>query len=195
MTPAPERRAGNQSITIDVRGKDVHLLDGEAGGHRIQRVPSTERNGRIHTSTVTVAVMDGGAKSDVHASMRRTDSDFRVEWYNGTVKAGGQHHQKNANCCRLTHLPTGTVATAQTRSRNDSRRSAEAVMTERLDRLSRESGASETNGIRRAQVGSGQRADKRRTYRFQHDHVVDHVTGRRAGTADVMVGRFDLLWS
>jgi peptide chain release factor 1 len=144
---------------------------------------------------VTVAVIGDDAKGDVSAYLMRSSGDFRVEWFNGTVKAGGQHHQKNANCCRLTHLPTGIVKTAQTRSRDNSQRLAQAAMEVELDRMVAEGNGRAVNGVRRAQVGSGMRGDKRRTYRFQEDTVTDHASGRRARASDVMAGRFDLLWA
>lgn len=168
-------------------------LDREAGAVRVQRVPRTERNGRVHSSTVTVAVLKPGVEADLSAFGRRDDSDFRVEWYNGTVKAGGQHHQKNATCCRITHLPTGIVRTAQTRSRENSLRLAMEAIHADLDRQAAAIGHRAQNDTRRAQVGSGERADKRRTFRFRDDRAVDHVTGKTASCAKVMAGRFDLL--
>lgn len=95
----------------------------------------------------------------------------------------------------MTHLPTGIVKTAQTRSRNNSEKLARAALEADLDQLVSEGHGRAVNGLRRAQVGSGQRGDKRRTYRFQEDAVTDHASGIRARASDVMEGRFDLLWA
>ena len=93
-------------------------------------------------------------------------------------------------------MPTGIVRTAQTRSRVNSQQLAQAALNEELDRLAAQAHGSVVNGVRKAQVGNGARAGvKRRTWRFQEDAVIDHVTGRRARAADVMTGRFGLLWA
>ncbi|WP_425953336.1 peptide chain release factor-like protein [Ralstonia pseudosolanacearum] len=150
----------------------------------------------MHSSTVTVSILgENVAISALTPYQRRQQSDFKMEWFNGTTKAGGQHHQKNATCCRMTHLPTGIVRTSQTRSRVNSQQMALAALNEELDRLMASAEGMVVNGIRRAQVGTGERAGvKRRTWRFQEDAVIDHVNGCRARAADVMAGRFDLLW-
>lgn len=170
-------------------------LDKEAGAIRIQRIPATERRGRVHSSTVTVAVLDDTTAGNLSAYERRGDDDFRVEWFNGTIKAGGQHHQKNATCCRMTHIPTGLIRTAQTRSRENSLKAARQSLVADLSRLASELGHKASNAVRRDQVGTGQRSDKRRTFRFQEDRAIDHETGRSARCSKVMGGRMDLLWS
>ncbi len=120
-------------------------------------------------------------------------SDLRTEWYSGTG-AGGQHRNKHQTSCRLKHLPSGIVVTAQCRSRENSFQEALSELQKRvslsLDLASHE----QTATVRREQVGSGERADKMRTYRFQEDRVVDHRTGLSASLRSVMSGRFDLLW-
>lgn len=187
-------RTGHQSLTLKVQGKNLALFDNEKGAHRLQRVPPGERKGRVHTSTVTVAVLDPSVAADVSAYTRRSPEHFSLDWFNGTTKAGGQHHQKNATCCRLTHVPTGLVKTAQSRSRANSQQLAMAAITEELDRLMGGVQAAAINGIRRDQVGQGERAAlKKRTWRFQDDQVVDHVTGRRASARQVMAGKLGLL--
>lgn len=185
-------------LTITVEGNSLDRLDNEAGAHRLQRVPPTERQGRVHTSTVTVTVLGENAQSAEATApyMLRQPSDYKMEWFNGTTKAGGQHHQKCATCCRMTHAPTGIVRTAQTRSRVNSQQLAQAALNEELDRLAAKAHGSVVNGVRKAQVGNGERAGvKRRTWRFQEDAVIDHITGRRARAADVMTGRFEALWT
>lgn len=194
--PALNLKAGHQVLTLTVSGEGASQLDQEAGAHRLQRVPPTERAGRVHTSTVTVSVLVEGLGQDSQGPfLRRAPSDFKVDWYNGTIGAGGQHHQKNATCCRLTHLPTGIVKTSQNRSRQNSQQLAMQAMTQELDALASKARLAAVNGIRKSQVGNGARAGtKTRTWRFQDDTVQDHATGTRARAADVMKGRFEVLW-
>lgn len=164
----------------------------EAGGHRIQRVPPSEKRGRVHTSTVTVAVFSGADDARGHEA-GRPDEDYRVEWYSGSG-AGGQHRNKHQNSCRLTHIPTGIVRTAQTRKRESSLREARLSLDRALDELMRETGHVAMNSTRRGQVGSGMRGDKKRTYRFQDDRVQDHDTGRTISARKAMSGHIDTLW-
>jgi peptide chain release factor 1 len=170
-------------------------MDNEAGGHRLQRIPPTERKGRVHSSSVTVAVFDGNPVADGGDYAKRLDKDFRIEWYNGTIKAGGQHHQKNATCCRLIHIPTGIVRTSQTRSRKSSHQLAMESLTLELNRLAATGEHQAKNSLRRSQMGSGERSsEKRRTWRFQADEVIDHVTGRRAIASKAIAGHLNPLW-
>lgn len=170
-------------------------LDTEAGAHRVQRIPKSVS--RVHTSTVTISVLRENLAHEGSAPfLRRKPRDFRVEWFNGTTKAGGQHHQKNATCCRRTHLPTNITRTAQTRSRENSQQLAMSALNADLDRLMGAANAEAANCLRRAHVGGGGRGEeKRRTWRFQEDTVSDHVTGKRARATDVLGGRFELLWA
>ena len=180
-------------IVLTIEGNNLQQLQNEAGGHRIQRVPPTERNGRVHTSTVTVAVMDPSKPTnDVY--LKRAESDFDVEWYSGSG-AGGQHRNKHMNSCRLTHIPTNTVRTAQTRTRQSSYKDAMDSLTKHLDNLYNAERRKVFDDIRNDQMGSGMRGDKTRTYRFKDDRVEDHETGKGASARKVMQGNFDLLWS
>jgi peptide chain release factor 1 len=175
---------------IQVEGSDLSSLHNESGGHRIQRVPPTEKRGRVHTSTVTVAVIDSEVDCD---STPIPEHELRVEWYSGTGK-GGQHRNKHQNSCRLTHIPSGIVATAQTRSRNNSYDLALQEVQKRLDDVRRRSYTNTIATDRKQQVGSGMRGDKIRTYRFQDDVVQDHATGKRTSASKVLKGYFDQLW-
>ncbi len=159
----------------------------------MQRVPRNEKRGRVQSSTVTVAVLSPGRAADRPPS-RRSAADFRLEWYSGTVGAGGQNHQKTQNCLRLVHVPTGTVRTAQSRSRENSLKEAMRAMVTELDRIASEAASSAENAARRRQVGTGERSDKRRTVRFQEDAAIDHVTGRRMPARDYMAGGMCRLW-
>jgi peptide chain release factor 1 len=170
-------------------------MDNEAGGQRLQRIPPTERKGRVHSSSVTVAVFNGDQVADGGDYAKRTDKDFRIEWYNGTIKAGGQHHQKNATCCRLIHVPSGIVRTSQTRSRKSSYQLAMESMTSELDRLAATGEHQEKNARRRSQMGSGERSsEKRRTWRFQADEVIDSITGKSMTATEAVKGELHLLW-
>jgi len=176
-------------LSIDIEGDDLSKLKKEAGGHRIQRIPPTERRGRVHSSTVTVAVID--PKEAVAVAFN--DRDFKIEWYSGTG-AGGQHRNKHQNSCRITHLPTGTIATSQCRSRDNSLAEAKEAILDRLNGRNRTYHRIELSVERKQQVGSGERGDKMRTYRFQDNTAKDHQTGRQAPLDRVLMGNFDLLW-
>ena len=176
---------------ILVEGTDLSGLENECGGHRIQRVPPTERKGRVHTSTVTVAVIDRIAEN---RSASIPICDLKIEWYSGTG-AGGQHRNKHQNSCRITHIPSGLVATAQTRSRQNSYDLAIQSIQLAVDTEAKRCYNNNIASTRKDQVGSGMRGDKIRTYRFQDDRVQDHVTQKVASTKKVLQGNFDLLWN
>lgn len=180
------QHAGEQHVLIE--GGDLSGLTNEAGGHRIQRVPPTERKGRVHTSTVTVAIVDPKTIATVIR-----ESDLEIEWYSGTG-AGGQYRNKHQNSCRITHRPTGITAKSECRSRANSLAEAAAAIQQRVDHTLQNRHNSAVALDRRAQVGTGMRGDKIRTYRFQDDVTQDHVTGHRASTRRVLQGNFDLLW-
>ena len=169
-------------------GSDLTKLQNEAGGHRIQRVPPTERKGRVHTSTVTVAIIDPELRVEEYK-----ESDFKIEWFSGTG-AGGQHRNKHQNSCRITHLPTGRVATAQCRSRQNSQEQAKQALLETLKSAEHRKNKLEIDIDRKQQVGSGMRGDKIRTYRFQDDIVKDHNSGKSGSVKQVLRGFFDLMW-
>lgn len=157
----------------------------------MQRVPLSERNGRVHSSTVTVSVLPDTGQG---APVPLPEGDLHLEWYSGSG-AGGQHRNKHQNSVRLRHLPTGLVVTAQCRKREESLRQAREALSERLSILAQTDTRGRENMVRSDQVGTGMRADKRRTYRFRDDRVQDHLTGRSAACSEVMRGRFDLIWA
>jgi peptide chain release factor 1 len=142
----------------------------------------------VHTSTVTVAVID---PAEIKTTIQQ--KDLRVEWYSGTG-AGGQHRNKHQNSCRITHIPSGVVATAQCRSRENSYNEALSAIQERVDNNTQTVYNDAVASDRKKQVGSGMRGDKIRTYRFQDDKVQDHLTGKVANATKVLAGNFDLLW-
>jgi len=157
----------------------------------VQRVPLSERNGRVHSSTVTVSVLPDTGQG---TPLTVPDTDLQLEWYSGSG-AGGQHRNKHQNSVRIRHLPTGIMVTAQCRKREESLRQARAALLDRLSSLAGADSHGRENAVRSDQVGTGMRADKRRTYRFRDDRVQDHLTGRSAACSAVMRGRFDLLWA
>lgn len=153
-------------------------------------MPPTERKGRVHTSTVTVAVIDADAGI---GPVTIPESDLRIEWYSGTG-AGGQNRNKVMCSCRLTHIPTGLVRSSQTRSRTNSYNLAFKELTNAVRDIEIANLQAETSATRKSQVGSGMRGDKIRTYRFQDDTVQDHNTGKKVSVKKVLAGNFDLLW-
>ena len=152
-------------------------------------MPPTERKGRVHTSTVTVSVLD----AEKQASQEISLDDLDIEWYSGTG-AGGQHRNKHQNSCRITHIPTGLTVSAQTRSRDSSYLQAFTSLTARIQEASRSEGHANMATIKKKQMGSGMRGDKIRTYRFQEDTVTDHNSGKTATCKEVMRGGIDRLW-
>ncbi len=164
------------------------MLSNESGGHRVQRVPPTERKGRVHTSTVTVAVVDPTVK---HVEL--LESDLDVSWFSGTG-AGGQHRNKHQNSCRIVHPPTGIVATAQCRSRVNSEQEARREIERRVVGRSSVQHAHQIAEDRKSQVGSGMRGDKIRTYRFQDDTLTDHRSDKKVNLTQVMKGNLNLIW-
>ena len=175
-----------------MEGPDLSSLDNAAGGHRIQRVPPTERRGRVHTSTVTVAVLDPNRVVDERFS-QISDSDFRIEWFSGSG-AGGQHRNKHDCCCRVIHTPTGIMEARQGRKRESNLRDAKDALVARLEAAARGEAQDDLSADRKAQVGSGMRGDKIVTIRFQDDRVQHHGTGRTMAASKYMRGHMDDLW-
>jgi peptide chain release factor 1 len=121
------------------------------------------------------------------------ERDFRIEWYSGTG-CGGQYRNKHQNSCRIIHLASGMIATAQCRSRENSLNEACQTILARLNSHYQKTQTGARANERSRQVGLGERGDKRRTYRFQEDRVKDHITGQEASLTRVMQGNIDLLW-
>lgn len=163
------------------------------GGHRLQRISPTEKRGRVHTSTVTVSVLNPVDIKQNPVYEKTSDDDFRVEWFSGTGK-GGQHRNKKMNSCRMIHIPTGAMERRQGRKREDNLRQAKDALLATLSRLQHEHTSHQSRTITKTQKGSGMRGDKIRTYRFQDNIVIDHITGNTANVKKVMKGNFQLLW-
>ncbi len=169
-------------------GQDVEYLEAENGGHRIQRVPPTETRGRVHTSTVVVAVVP-----EITVDTTLDERDLSVSWFSGTGK-GGQKRNKVQSSCRVTHTLSGITETRQGRSRTANYEDAVAAIQIRLSSEGQSSANSAASVQRRGLMGSGQRGDKSRTIRFQDNIAVDHRTNKRMTAVDYLKGKMDQLW-
>lgn len=187
---AQESEAGGYSlISFMVKGEGVYSkLKFESGSHRVQRVPKTETQGRVHTSTATVLVMPEAEEVDVEIN----PNDLRIDTYRASG-AGGQHINKTDSAVRITHLPTGIVASSQDgRSQHDNKdkamRALRARVYEKFLREQEEALGSE----RRSKVGSGDRSEKIRTYNYPQNRVTDHRIGLTIQQLDrIMEGKLD----
>jgi peptide chain release factor 1 len=165
---------GYKEVVLLVKGKGAFSrMKFESGVHRVQRVPVTESQGRIHTSTATVAVMP--EVDDVEITLDERDLEITAEFSSGP---GGQHMQKNATAARIVHKPTGMMVKIQTeRSLTQNKRLGMAIIQARLQEMEVEKQHAELAADRKAQVGSGDRSEKIRTYNYPQSRVTDHRIG------------------
>ncbi len=180
---------GVKGAVAEIVGRGVFArLKYESGVHRVQRVPATETQGRIHTSTVTVAVLPEAEEVDVQIA----DADLRIDTYRASG-AGGQHVNKTDSAVRITHLPTGTVVAMQEeKSQHKNRAKAMKVLRARIYEQQRAQLANARAADRKSQVGTGDRSERIRTYNFPQGRVTDHRIGLTLHKIDrVMLGDFD----
>ena len=182
---------GLKTAIANVTGRGVFArLKYESGVHRVQRVPATESQGRIHTSTVTVAVLPEAEEVDVAIN----EADLRVDVYRASG-AGGQHVNKTESAVRITHLPSGiVVAMQEERSQHKNRAKAMKILLARLYEQSRTALHATRSADRKSQVGTGDRSERIRTYNFPQGRVSDHRINLTLHKIDrVMAGDFDEL--
>lgn len=181
-----EARAG--FVVLRASGRGVReTFAHEAGGHRWQRVPPNEKRGRVHTSTVTIAVLDEPTELEL-PKLDARELDITTCRSSG---AGGQNVQKTDSAVQIRHIPTGIVVRSETeRSQTYNKATALAILRARVHQQRVDADANVRANERRRQIGSGQRGDKRRTVAVQRDSVVDHQTGRAWRYGDYERGKW-----
>jgi len=191
MESSPSEAGGFDKVTVAVKGRGAFSrMKYEAGVHRVQRVPRTESQGRVHTSTATVAVLPEVEEVDVDID----PNDVKIDVYRSTGP-GGQSVNTTDSAVRLTHIPTGEVVTCQDeKSQLQNKEKAMRILRARLYQKELERQHSEVAGARRSQVGSGGRSEKIRTYNYKDNRVTDHRIGLTLRRLDqVLEGDLDEL--
>jgi peptide chain release factor 1 len=172
MSESPSELGGYKEVVLRIEGDNVFgTLRFESGGHRVQRVPTTETQGRIHTSACTVAVL---AEPDEAQTVTINPADLRIDTYRASG-AGGQHINKTDSAVRITHIPTGIVAECQDdRSQHRNKAKALQVLSARIQEKDRSERAAKDAALRKGLIGSGDRSDRIRTYNFPQGRLTDH---------------------
>jgi peptide chain release factor 1 len=172
MSESASELGGYKEVVLQIEGHNVYgALKFESGGHRVQRVPATETQGRIHTSACTVAVL---AEPDEAVAIQINPADLRIDTSRASG-AGGQHINKTDSAVRITHLPTGIVAECQDgRSQHSNKAQALKVLTARIHEKDRSERAAKDAAERKGLIGTGDRSDRIRTYNFPQGRFTDH---------------------
>jgi len=167
----PTPLGGIKQVTFEIKGDSAwKRLKYEAGVHRVQRIPKTEKGGRVHTSTATVAVMPKAKKNDIKIN----PGDLKIDYYRSSGP-GGQHVNRRETAIRITHKPTNLVVTSQTeRNQLENKESAMSILAARLLERRDQQQHEKIAGQRKDQIGSALRSEKIRTYNFPQSRITDH---------------------
>ncbi len=191
VSTSPGNVGGFKEVIATIQGEKVYsFLKFESGVHRVQRVPKTEAQGRIHTSTVTVAVLPEADEVDVHIN----PTDLRIDVMRASG-AGGQSVNRTESAVRITHLPTGIfVACQEAKSQLDNRERAMRILYAKLLAIEEEKFRKEASDARLAQIGTGDRSERIRTYNYPQSRITDHRIGFTTHQlGEVMEGHFGLV--
>lgn len=167
----PTSLGGIKQVVFELKGENIWgKLRHEAGVHRVQRIPKTEKGGRIHTSTASVAVLPKPTETE----MKIKPEDLKIDYYRASGP-GGQYVNRRETAVRVTHIPTGLVVTSQTeRNQLENKENALSILRARLLEMERKKTHEKLAGKRKTQIGSADRAEKIRTYNFPQDRITDH---------------------